>query len=98
MRKTDKKLDNQIVKALTGVCEASKNDVSGFDWLTHEVNYQRFPDSLVITLVFTESTPEAVLQHGLNQLVPRVQDALAPIIGIRLPAHQIEARYEHQVH
>ncbi|TRW48375.1 hypothetical protein FM042_09360 [Aliidiomarina halalkaliphila] len=98
MRKTDKKRDNQIIQALTEVCEASKFDVDGFVWLTHAVNYQRFPESLTITLAFAESTPEKLLLEGLETLVPRIQLALEPIVGQQLPARQIEACYEHKLH
>lgn len=52
MRKTDKKLDNQLIKVLTNVCENALKNIDGFLWLTHTVNYNRFPQSLIITLVF----------------------------------------------
>lgn len=94
MNKTNKRAETQIIKALTLVCDDSKYDCESFTWLTHEVNYARFPESLRVTLVFTEDTPQAVLLEGLARLVPRVQDALEPIIQMRLPAKQIEARYE----
>ncbi|WP_275978045.1 hypothetical protein [Idiomarina rhizosphaerae] len=43
MRKTDKKLEREIIRELTQMCEVAKFDHEGFIWLTHEVNYQRFP-------------------------------------------------------
>lgn len=98
MRKSDKKLDNEIIRQLTEVCETMKPQLSGFVWLTHTVNYQRFPASLNITLVFNEDVPESVLLEELAQLVPKVQTALKPLIGHILPAKQIEARREHQLH
>ena len=52
MRKTDKKLDNQLRLALTDVCETALKEVSGFQWLTHLVNYSNFPNSLQIVCVF----------------------------------------------
>ncbi|MCH8493584.1 MAG: hypothetical protein LAT53_10160 [Idiomarina sp.] len=97
MRKTHQKIDKQIIKALTAVCEDAKYECEGFTWLTHEVDYQRFPQSLRVVLVFTQDTPEQALLTGLQSLVPVVQAALAPIINHALPAKQIEARYEHTV-
>ncbi|ABV87179.1 hypothetical protein [Shewanella pealeana] len=52
MRKTDKKIDNAIRLALTQVCEALKDEVEGFIWLTHSVNFSQGLDSLVITFMF----------------------------------------------
>jgi hypothetical protein len=55
MKKTVKKLDNNVVKALTIVCEHAKQDIVGFEWLTHSANYANFPGSLVITCVLNQS-------------------------------------------
>ena len=55
MNKTVKKLDNNVVKALTIVCEMAKQDILGFEWLTHSANYSDFPGSLVITCVLDKS-------------------------------------------
>lgn len=55
MNKTVKKLDNNVVKALTLACEFAKENISGFEWLTHTANYSNFPASLVITCVFDDN-------------------------------------------
>lgn len=52
MRKTDKKIDNQIRVALTDVCETALKAIDGFQWLTHLVNYSSFPNSLRVVCVF----------------------------------------------
>lgn len=52
MNKTVKKIDNNVIKALTLVCEQAKQQVAGFEWLTHSADYANFPSSLVITCVF----------------------------------------------
>ena len=52
MKKTDKKIERQIVDALTDVCELALDDVIGFRWLTHSVNYKMVNRSLKITCVF----------------------------------------------
>lgn len=52
MRKTDKKLDNQLRLALTDVCESALEDIAGFQWLTHLVNYSNFPKSFRVVCVF----------------------------------------------
>ncbi|EGN75510.1 hypothetical protein A28LD_1123 [Idiomarina sp. A28L] len=98
MRKSDKKIDNEIIRKLTIVCEEAKHTDSGFVWLTHEVNYQRFPQSLKVILVFDDEVTEAQLLAEFRVLIPKIQDALEPILGSVLPASQIEARREHHVH
>ncbi|WP_017446463.1 hypothetical protein [Gayadomonas joobiniege] len=55
MRKTDKKLEKQIVTLLTDVCETHLKGIDGFCWLTHLVDYQRFPSSLNVVLIFSDS-------------------------------------------
>ena len=52
MRKSDKKLDNQLRLVLTDVCETALKEVEGFQWLTHVVNYSNFPQSLRVVCVF----------------------------------------------
>ena len=52
MRKTDKKLENTLIAALTEVCEAALEAFDGFQWLTHFVNYSHFPSSLTIVCIF----------------------------------------------
>lgn len=98
MRKTDKKTDCEIIHALTELCEAAKYTHEGFTWLTHEVNYQRFPQSLQVTLVFDDEVSETTLLAEFRDLIPQVQAALEPVIGQVLPARQIEAAREHKMH
>ncbi|MGS2720525.1 Fis family transcriptional regulator [Paraglaciecola aestuariivivens] len=65
MKKTVKKLDNNLVKALTQVCEEAKQQIFGFEWLTHTADYSNFPASLQITCVF--DTQQSVSQMQANQ-------------------------------
>lgn len=52
MKKTDKKLENALVKALTKACEIAQETQPGFLWLTHTVNYPRLAQSLTVICVF----------------------------------------------
>ena len=67
MNKTVKKLDHNVVKALTIACENAKQDIVGFEWLTHSANYANFPASLVITCVLDS-------QQSLDTMVANQQD------------------------
>ncbi|WP_434930321.1 Fis family transcriptional regulator [Shewanella sp. HL-SH4] len=78
MRKTDKKIDNQIRQVLTQVCEIALNEYSGFEWLTHIVNYSDFPKSLQVICVF--DTP-----YNLNRFMASPEnDALSKLIQKKL--------------
>jgi hypothetical protein len=52
MRKSDKKIENQLRIALTEVCDTALKHFNGFEWLTHLVNYDNFPASLKVICVF----------------------------------------------
>lgn len=52
MRKSDKKIENQLRIALTEVCDSALKNINGFVWLTHLVNYSNFPTSLKVICVF----------------------------------------------
>ena len=43
MRKSDKKINNNIRNILNQVCEQALIEVKNFVWLTHLVNYDKFP-------------------------------------------------------
>ncbi|GGY07869.1 hypothetical protein GCM10007160_39110 [Litchfieldella qijiaojingensis] len=46
------KMERRLVASLTHACEQAKLLLPGFCWLTHRVDYQRFPESLVVTWIF----------------------------------------------
>ncbi|MEQ5836182.1 hypothetical protein [Marinobacter sp. NFXS9] len=46
------RMERRLIRTLTRACEDAKPLLPGFKWLTHEVDYQRFPESLMITWVF----------------------------------------------
>jgi len=70
MKKTDKKLEKQICQALTNACEAAKLEVLGFQWLTHRVNYNQFPDSLAVICFFdTKANLKQAREHNKDQFM-----------------------------
>ena len=52
MKKSERKTENKIVRALHSVCDALLVDTAGFCWLTHFVDYSNVPQSLRIVCVF----------------------------------------------
>lgn len=71
MRKTDKKIDNKLRQALTEVCDFALHNITGYQWISHTVNYNQFPDSLMITCMFKnqQSAKHASQQKELSGLI-----------------------------
>lgn len=95
MRKTDKTLENTIVKVLTQVCEQSLKEVKGFQWLTHLVNYKDFPRSLTIICVFDSQDLLDKLSNSSKQdyMVSLIVESLSAS-GIRLPNPQKQIKFD----
>jgi len=85
MRKSDKKLDNQLRSVLTDVCESALKNIEGFQWLTHTVNYDNFPKSLKIICVFetNKHIDQYLLSDNNNELQLLVKAQLDKL-GIKL--------------
>lgn len=52
-------IERELIRTLTFACETAKSEIVGFQWLTHEVDYQRFPQSLVVTWMFDSEASRA---------------------------------------
>lgn len=77
MKKTDKKIDQSICAALTQLCEHELKKISGFQWVTHTVNYKSFPASLRIICVFDqESNLEVVDKTLLHRIIQQKLNTL----------------------
>ena len=79
MTKSDKKTEKSIILALTNVCEIALETVEGFQWITHNVNYNDFPRSLSILCVFDnhESLLPAKVSEKHTHLKNQIQKELA---------------------
>lgn len=64
MRKSDKKIDNQLRLVLTNVCEHALELYPGFEWITHTADYGAFPKSLLIVCVFETEFQLAQFSHN----------------------------------
>ncbi|WP_417503666.1 Fis family transcriptional regulator [Marinomonas gallaica] len=58
MRKTDKKIENNIRDSLTEVCDELLELKMGFEWITHLIDFKRFPQSLKIVCIFNDDETE----------------------------------------
>ena len=87
MKKSDKKLEKQIREALTNVCEIALEQVSGFKWLTHIVNFSSFPESLLIVCVFDSNAElkQTISNHQDVELINLINKELLAV-GIKIRA------------
>jgi hypothetical protein len=103
MRKTDKKIDNQLRLVLTDVCETALKEIAGFQWLTHLVNYSLFPKSLKVVCIFDSNDHlsdfmskgsrkdlESLIQLNLAEIAINVKNVSEHI------AYDTEQNCEHQ--
>lgn len=81
MRKTDKKTENQLRIALTDVCEIALAEFTGFQWLTHLVNYADFPKSLKVICIFdtNDNLNSFTAAHNHQRLNTLIQKKLLEI-------------------
>ncbi|VXC66928.1 conserved hypothetical protein [Pseudomonas sp. 8Z] len=52
-------IERELIRTLTNACETAKSEIVGFQWLTHEVDYEQFPQSLVVTWMFDSEANKA---------------------------------------
>lgn len=82
MRKTDKKIEQQLSAALTQVCENALKELTGFQWLTHLVKYPKVENTLKIICVFDTKANLALFNADnkkQQQLNSHIQTELANI-------------------
>jgi len=79
MKKTDKALEKVLIAALTRVCEQALATFDGFQWLTHQVNFNDYPRSLKVICVFeTRAQVTALLASPLQTFQSQSQDVSQP--------------------
>ena len=94
MRKTDKKIDKKLREALTDVCHFALQDIDGYQWISHTVNYNNFPDSLVITCMFADKeSAEGAKQQG--ELLTVINEKLSEVeINLKNTHKQVSFKAE----
>jgi hypothetical protein len=86
MKKTDKKIDNAIIKGLHAACEIALDEVDGFKWITHLVRYNDFPRSLSIVCIFGTNSDLAG-SHGAQS-----KEYLRKLVNDQLKATGVNIR------
>lgn len=90
-------IERELARALTDACETAKAEVVGFEWLTHQVDYARFPQSLCVTWVFDNDTNMAAASQGpLKARLVELTLAAFADIGISVSSGAAHVRLDSQ--
>ncbi|MBU2895923.1 Fis family transcriptional regulator [Vibrio hepatarius] len=97
MRKSDKKIENQIRDVLTEVCEDTLKGYDGFLWVTHTVKFSSFPQSLEIVCVFETNQDRAnfLVGEGPQHVSTTIQKVFNKV-GVQLKNVSKQIRYDIQ--
>ena len=95
MRRTDKKIDNNVRKALTTACDTALENIEGFKWLTHTAKYDCFPGSLMVTCVFdTEESLDRAYQQELDAYFRKLIQGSLLKVGVKFKHVQKQVRFD----
>jgi hypothetical protein len=88
-------MERQLSSCLSQACEAGKAEIVGFSWLTHEVDYARFPESLQVTWIFaTEAQRALAIGSGQAARMQTLTRAALAEAGIDMSALIAPVRFD----
>ena len=89
------RMERELARCLGEACETAKAEIVGFSWLTHEVDYARFPESLQVTWVFvTEAHKASALGQGQDARMQALTRAALEEVGVDLSALRLPVRFD----
>lgn len=81
-------VERRLIKYLTQACETAKDEIDGFVWLDHDVDYGNFPHSLKVSWAFasSEQRDQAAQGAALDRIHELTEvalvDAGVPVVHI----------------
>lgn len=95
MRRTDKKIDNNVRKSLTAACDTALERVHGFKWLTHTASYDSFPGSLLVVCIFdTNEALDNVRKEEVDVYFRRLIQGNLLKAGVKFKNVQKQIRFD----
>ncbi|MDP2242521.1 hypothetical protein [Pseudomonas sp.] len=91
-KREQSRIERTLAATLTDACEAAKAEIVGFEWLTHDVDYQRFPSSLRVIWVFaSQAEQDAAIAKGQDRLMQALTAAAlqAAEVALETPAAHV---------
>lgn len=98
-KREQNQIERTLAATLTDACEAGKAEIVGFQWLTHDVDYQRFPASLRVIWVFaSQAEQDAAIAKGQERLMQQLTAAAlqAAEVSLENPAAHVYVDNEQQ--
>jgi hypothetical protein len=98
-KREQSRIERTLAATLTDACEAAKAEIVGFQWLTHDVDYQRFPASLRVIWVFaSQAEQDAAIAKGQERLMQALTATAlqAAEIALENPAAHVYVDNEQQ--
>ncbi|MBX9762186.1 MAG: hypothetical protein K2Y24_04035 [Pseudomonadaceae bacterium] len=98
-KREQNQIERTLAATLTDACEAGKAEIVGFQWLTHDVDYQRFPASLRVIWVFaSQAEQDAAIAKGQERLMQQLTAAALQVAEVSLenPAAHVRLDNEQQ--
>lgn len=98
-KREQSQIERTLAATLTDACEAAKAEIVGFQWLTHDVDYQHFPASLRVIWVFaSQAEQDAAIARGQDRLMQELTVAALQAAAIQLdtPAAHVHLDNEQQ--
>jgi hypothetical protein len=90
-------IEKRLIKSLTAVCEIGKQELPGFRWLTHMVDYKQYPESLMVLWIF--DTLESLSQARAAGLEGRMRALTAEaFVEAQIPIKKVDAHvsFDHE--
>ncbi|MCQ4297994.1 hypothetical protein NAU58_20670 [Pseudomonas stutzeri] len=89
------RMERQLSSYLCEACEVAKAEIVGFSWLTHEVNYERFPESLQVIWIFGTGAQKAeALDAGQGTRMQLLTRTALEQAGIDFDAMSAPVRFD----
>lgn len=98
-KREQSRIERTLTATLTDACETAKAEIVGFQWLTHDVDYQRFPASLRVIWVFaSQAEQDAAIAKGQERLMQQLTAAALQVAEVSLenPAAHVRLDNEQQ--
>jgi hypothetical protein len=96
-KREQSRIERTLAATLTDACEAAKAEIVGFQWLTHDVDYQRFPASLRVIWIFaSQAEQDQAIARGQDRLMQELTAAALQAAAIQLATLAAHVHFDNE--
>lgn len=96
-KREQSRIERTLAATLTDACEAAKAEIVGFQWLTHDVDYQRFPASLRVIWIFaSQAEQDQAIARGQDRLMQELTAAALQAAAIQLATPATHVHFDNE--